>query len=66
MALKGLVFMVFQSENRYRLFPFWSGNDGFEGTTGVINVFVVLIPSELERVICKFQMDFKKSFGLLI
>ena len=59
MALKGLVFVVFQSENRYRLFPFWSGNNGFEGTTGVINVFVVLIPNELER---KINMQISNGF----
>ena len=33
--------MVFQSENRYRLCPFWSGNNSYEETTGVINIFVV-------------------------
>ena len=48
-ALKGLVFVVLQSENRYRLCPFWSRNSGFEGTTGVVKVFVVSIPKELER-----------------
>ena len=41
---KGSGFVVFQSENRYRLCPFWSRNSGFEGTTGVVNVFVVSIP----------------------
>ena len=48
-AVKGLVFVVFQSENRYGLRPFWSRNSVFEGTTGVVNVFVVSIPKELER-----------------
>ena len=40
---------MFQSENRYRLCPFWSENNGFEGTTctGVINIFAVSIPNEL-------------------
>ena len=50
--------MVFQSENRYRLCPFWSGNNSYEETIGVINIFVVSFPSEL----CKFEMDFKRSF----
>ena len=45
-ARKGLVFVVFRSENRYRLCPFWSGNSGFEGTAGAINTFVVSIPNE--------------------
>ena len=59
MVLKGLVFVVFQSENRCRLFLFWSGNSGFGGTIGVINVFVVLIPNELER---KSNMQISSGF----
>ena len=47
-ARKGLVFVVFRSENRHRLCPFWSGNSGFEGTAGAINTFVVSIPNESE------------------
>ena len=27
-----------------------------------MNVFVISIPNKKERVICKFQVDFKKSF----
>ena len=50
--------MVFQSENRYRLCPFWSGNNSYEETTGVINIFVVSFPSEL----CKFEMDLRDLF----
>ena len=40
---------MFQVENRYRLWPFWSGDNGFEGTTGVINLGDVSISNELER-----------------
>ena len=36
----------------------------FERVTGGLNVFVVSIPvNKKERVICKFEMDIKKSFS---
>ena len=42
----------------------------FEGTTEYMNVSIVSIPnddmSKKEREICEFEIDFKKSFMLLL
>ena len=55
----------FWSENGYRLCLFWSGigygfeeNYGSERSTYLLFEFQV---SKKERVICQFEMDFKKS-----
>ena len=62
---KGMVIAPFWSEKGYRLRPFlvwnrvWFSWELWE----CLNVFVVSIPDEKERkIICDFEMDFKKSF----
>ena len=61
----GMVFVSFQSENGYRLCPFWSGiSYGFRGNYASVWMYLSFQfqRNEKERVICKFEFDFEKSF----
>ena len=64
-APKGIVFSPFWSENEYRLCPFLSEiGYGFRENYG--NVWMYLSfqfqSNKKEREVCKFEMNFKKSF----
>ena len=64
-ALKVMVFVPFRFENGYRFCPFWSGIVyGFWGNCGIVWTYLSfqLQMNKKERVICKLQKDFKKSY----
>ena len=67
-----MVFALFWSENWYTFCPFWSGiGYGFReiyGSVGTCFLFQFQMNTEKERVpaIYEFEVDFKKSFILLI
>ena len=62
---KGIGFALFWSENGYRFCPFWSGSAyGLRrnyGCESVCSSFQFQM-NKTQSVICKFEMDLKKSF----
>ena len=63
------VFATLWSENEYRLCSFWSGiGCGFQGNYVSVRRYLSFQfqTCKKEREICEFEMDFKKSFLLLL
>ena len=60
-ALKGRGFAPFWSENGYRFCPFWSGLRRNYGCVSMCSSFQFQMTKK-GGVICKFKMEFEKSF----
>ena len=68
-APKGKDFVPFWSENGYRPCSFWSGiGYGFQGNYRSVRTYLLFQfqPRKKDKEICKFEMDFKKSFFVAV